>query len=141
MSTAMSDGRSVTRVLLPPAAALLLALVACDGQGERAESTSPPTAEQGRGELSPVVAARLDSGNAAYRQGDYERALDHYRRAAGYQEESPAPWFGIFMVHRARGDSAAADTALAQVRELSPEASLVHPEPGDTSAARDTAGG
>jgi tetratricopeptide (TPR) repeat protein len=81
-----------------------------------------------RSSLDPAVVAALDSGNTAYRVGDYEGALDHYQHALEIDDDLAAGWFGLYMAHLALGNDAAADSAMARARGLAPGASLIHPE-------------
>jgi tetratricopeptide (TPR) repeat protein len=76
----------------------------------------------------------VDSGNAAFKAKDYQRALGHYREATRLDDDAAAPWFGIYMVQRALGNLAAADSALKRAQKVAPGASLIHPKPN----ARDT---
>lgn len=77
--------------------------------------------------LPPAVQAQLDSGNAAFRDDDFERARRHYRAAAAAGPDQAAAWFGLYMAEARLGNTAAADSALRRARELSPGASLIHP--------------
>lgn len=61
--------------------------------------------------LNAIAAARLDSGNVAFRARQYDQALRFYRAAAGDVPEHPAPWYGIYMVANATKNKALADTA------------------------------
>ena len=102
------------------AAALVLAATGCsrDEGGERVPlgaSTSSTT-------LSAQSRAALDEGNAEFRAGRYEQALDAYRRAAAESPQDVAPLWGVQMAARALGDSALADSAVARMRAISPEA-------------------
>ncbi|HEX6308052.1 MAG TPA: tetratricopeptide repeat protein [Longimicrobiales bacterium] len=78
-------------------------------------------------ELPPAFAAALDSGNSAFRARDLEAARAHYRRAIELDPEQSAGWFGLSMVEGQLGNTAAADSAMERVRQLTPGASLVHP--------------
>jgi len=83
-------------------------------------------------DLPAGVAEALDSGNAAFRARDLEAAKRHYLRAIELGPEESAGWFGLAMVERQLGNSAAADSAMARVRALTPGASLLRPD-SDTS--------
>lgn len=126
---------NIPRPVLP---ALVLAsgllATACGSEEKPTRGITPETAEKQRALMDPVVVSRLDSGNAAYRDGEYERALTHFRRAVRYDSSNAAAWFGVFMTHRAMGNTAAADSAMGRVRKLTPEASLAHPADSDTSS-------
>ena len=107
---------------------LLLGLSACrrpedqttesiDREDVRAARTDPPR----------VLVVQLDSGNAAYKVKDWERALRHYRRVTEMDDEMTAGWFGIYMTEMARGNGPAADSALRRAQEHAPGATLIHP--------------
>jgi hypothetical protein len=80
-----------------------------------------------RTEPAPELVAQLDSGNAAYKARDWERALRHYRAVTQLDDEMPAGWFGIYMTEMARGNAPAADSALERAQRRAPGASLIHP--------------
>ncbi len=83
-----------------------------------------------RAELDPRVVDALDSGNAAYRDRDYERALDLYNEAIALDDDLAAGWFGVYMAQLALGNADAAEAAMEQARARAPGASLMHPDPG-----------
>lgn len=116
-------------------AALALAVVAgCDRpDDQRTETLDPVEARQERESFPPELVARIDSGNAAFEAEDYDAALRHYRAATEIDDQVAAGWFGVFMVHNARGEQEEADQALARARELAPGASIIHPTPSDTA--------
>jgi tetratricopeptide (TPR) repeat protein len=115
-------------------AALLLS--ACQRPDEqRTEDLTADQVRQARESLAPGVAAQLDSGNAAYRQRDYDAALRHYQAAVGHDANAAAGWFGIYMAHAALGNQAAADSAMRRAQSLQPGASLIHPTEADTAPA------
>jgi tetratricopeptide (TPR) repeat protein len=65
-------------------------------------------------ELSPdYYAARSFIGTALLLRGDIELALDAMRK----EPSEPNRWLGLVMVHHASGESAASDTALADLME------------------------
>lgn len=113
---------------------LVLAMVgpaACTPDDQRTE-TLDVQGESTRAGLSEEVVEALDSGSAAYRERDYERALEHYSHVTEQAPEEAPGWFGVYMVHQATGNLEAADSALQRVRDLAPGASIVHPRPEDT---------
>ncbi|MFO7893255.1 MAG: hypothetical protein R6U63_05965 [Longimicrobiales bacterium] len=81
-----------------------------------------------RDTLPQEMVAVLDSGNAAYRRGAYQAALEFYDEAVQMDEDVPAGWFGVYMAHSALGNPEAADSAMIRARDLAPGASLIHPE-------------
>lgn len=107
----------------------LLLLAGCRPQDQKTESVTPATFQEVRKDWPPELKAQIDSGNAAYSAKDYQGALDHYRSALQAQGDLTAAWFGIYMAQQALGNAAAADSAMAKVRELAPGATLVHPAP------------
>lgn len=113
--------------------ALALSLAACgDGEPEqRTETFSPQRAQETRAQLPPELAAALDSGNAAYREGDYERARSHFRGIVEEDSTVTAAWFGIYMAEQALGNEEAAKAALDRAGDLSGGASMMHPAPGE----------
>jgi hypothetical protein len=60
-------------------------------------------------------AARLDSGNVAFRMRAYPEALRYYRAAAADVPNHPAPWYGILMVAQATGNAVLMDSATQAV--------------------------
>ena len=78
-----------------------------------------------RRELAPATRAQLDSGNAAFKEKDWERALRHYREVTRLDAETTAGWFGVYMVEQARGNAVAADSALERAQSLQPGATLL----------------
>ncbi len=65
--------------------------------------------------MTALSAARLDSGNVAFRRRQYDEALRYYRAAANDVPSHPAPWYGIYMVAQATGNRALADSATQAV--------------------------
>lgn len=104
-----------------------MVVVACRPDEQETGSISAEDVREARASLPPEVQMHLDSGNAAYRRKDYMAAREHYRAAAASDEDQPAAWFGLAMVHGAMGDSAAAAQAMEKARSLAPGATLIHP--------------
>jgi hypothetical protein len=78
--------------------------------------------------LGPGLMARLDSANEAFSADDYETATRLYRSIADEAPDESVGWFGIFMAEQARGNLAAADSALERARKAAPGASLLRPD-------------
>ena len=97
------------------------------GEDQPTESVTREDIKKEREERSPAFIAQLDSGNAAFKVKDYERALRHYQNATKIEDDEPAGWFGIYMTELARGNAAAADVALKRAQEHAPGATLIHP--------------
>lgn len=135
--------RGIRGTLALMAAGLTLAVgTACGGGEQEKESRRMPLGEnQARSQLPEGVPALLDSGNAAYRSGDYERAESYYRRIVDRHPDLPAAWFGVYMVERAMGNQAAADSALSRAGGMSEEASEAHAPAGAGEVRVDTADG
>jgi tetratricopeptide (TPR) repeat protein len=110
-----------------PGLALLL-LAGC-GDGMRDDQRTGTVTEEGmrraREQLPEEVRVALDSGNVAYRRGEMDAALAHYRAAAEREPGTAAAWYGIYMVQRSRGDAAAAQEALRRADAAAPAASLL----------------
>lgn len=117
---------------------LALLAVGCDGEeAADAERTGDMTRQrigQARSGLPSATAAKLDSGNAAYRGGDYERALELYRSAAEGEPDAAAPWFGVYMAYSALGRQDSARAALERAGGLSESGGAFHGAgPGDSA--------
>lgn len=127
------------RVLIALAVASTL-VVGCKGTEERpsAQTTDAqlppghvPIPAAVPTDLQPLTQALLDSGNAAFRQKDYDAALAFYGKARDAQPAHAAPWFGTYMVAQATKNTVLADSALRMVRERAPE---MQAHPGGTTA-------
>ena len=119
--------------------AALVALAGCRDDAQRADDQATGSIDSAAWQqartLPAGVSEALDSGNAAFRNRDYEAARAQYLRAVELGPEESSAWFGLSMVERQLGNIPAADSAMQRVQELAPGASLVHP---DTSVARDS---
>ena len=106
---------------------IVLALpVACrPPEDQETGSIEKEDVQRARRELAPELRAQLDSGNAAFKEKDWERAIRHYREVVRRDPSIAAGWFGVYMVEQARGNAAAADSALEQAQKLQPGASLL----------------
>lgn len=123
-----------TRHKWAAALALTAALGACDRpEDQRTGSISADDVRDAAERISPEVRAPLDSGNAAYRRHDFEAALRHYQTVTELDPDATAGWFGLYMAHRALGDSTAAQQALERARDRAPGATIMHPGAGDTT--------
>jgi tetratricopeptide (TPR) repeat protein len=122
----------------------VLTLIACQrDDDQRTDTIHDQDVLAARAALSPAVVAELDDGNAAYRDRDYERALQHFQAAVDMNETLAAGWFGIYMAQLALGNPEAAEAAMQHVRTHAPGATLIHPDPdmpvpADHPAVRDT---
>lgn len=115
----MTLHRTHRRLLL----ALVLAAACSRDDGERIPLGGADTGTAaGAATLSPAARASLEEGNVAFRAKRYDDALAAYRRAASQSPNDVAPLWGIQMAARAMNDAALADSAVARMRELSPEA-------------------
>jgi uncharacterized membrane-anchored protein len=110
--------------------------VACGGEepDQRTGSISPREAQQrARDSLGPGVIAAIDSGNARYREGEFEAARSHFQGVLERDSTVAAAWFGLYMTERALGNQDAADRALERAGELSGGPSMLRPSAGDTA--------
>lgn len=121
MTSALHSMRFVS-LLLP---ILLVSITACGsdtpdaskkplGEFSPSQGSAGPMRELPPG-LNAVAAARLDSGNVAFRVKQYDVALGFYRGAADAVPNHAAPWYGIYMVAQATKNTALADSALKAV--------------------------
>lgn len=103
------------------ALALGVALGGCGppGDDQQTGSISAEQAQSARARLSPEVASRLDSGNAAYEEGRYEDAAELYRRVVETNPDVAAGWFGVYMAERALGNEDSARAALERAGAVS----------------------
>ena len=104
--------------------ALLLAAVACGGDDQAA--LSEETRFEG-GEVTTAragwpegLAAMVDSGNVAFREGRHEDAAGIFRSATDRYPHIGAPWFGLYMAEHALGNLDAATEALEKSESLTP---------------------
>jgi tetratricopeptide (TPR) repeat protein len=116
-----------TRMLLVAMAAVV-GLTACNDRDE-AEQTrlGADPMEEARAGWPEDLRARIDSGNAAYRAGQYDEAAAVYRRATERHPDVSAAWFGLHMAEAARGNDAAADSARMRAEGLTPGLGGGHP--------------
>lgn len=84
--------------------------------GIRDMETSP------RVEDMAALVPQLDSGSRAFEAGRLHDARRHHLRAAELAPDLTSAWFGLFMVEDSLGNDDAADSALMQVRRISPDA-------------------
>src|SRR5204863_8977695 len=89
-----------------------LVLAACGGP--RPESQAAP-AESARLRAQALI----DSGNSAYRGGDYAAAAKRYAAAAVVSPDDPAAFYGLGMALSKLGRDDEARVAYARSRELS----------------------
>ena len=109
--------------IAPAATCLALALAltgsACAPEEEqRTESMTDERARSAREALPDELVSRIDSGNAAYREGRYEEAATVYRRVVEADPDVAAGWFGLYMAERALGNHEAAEEALERAESL-----------------------
>lgn len=105
---------------------LLILLAACTPDEDQSTgSIEQQDVRKARQELPAELRMHLDSGNAAYRAKNYDGALEHYHAAVKIDDDEAAAWFGIYMTQRAKGNAAAADSALNKAQKLAPGASIL----------------
>lgn len=122
----MATMRSTTT----PFVVLCGALVACSGADapDKLPLGAPP-AETAITGLSAQLVATLDSGNVAFRAGNYPNALAFYSAASRLAPQSAAPYYGVMMVAQRIGDPALADSATRMIKLLSGEEAAGHADP------------
>ena len=108
------------RVAVAAAVIAMASGAACGGEDEGAIRFEGEQIEQARRGWAPGLVAVVDSGNAAYRAGDYDEAARIFRGGTERFPHQGAPWFGLYMAEHARGNIAAADSALARSEALTP---------------------
>lgn len=103
------------------AAVTLVWMTACGG-AEQAEETrfEGAAVQEARAGWPDGLAAMVDSGNTAYREGRLDDAADLFERATQRFPHIGAPWFGLHMAEHARGNLEAADSARVKAEDLTP---------------------
>lgn len=127
------------RSILALAPLVLLVPLACGGDDEppqqrRSLGSEAPAERPG---LEPATAARIDSGNAAYRAGDYEEARRLFRAAVEAQSDVRAAWFGVYMAERALGNEDSAAAALERSGDLPHPGGSLHGPPDAEDSVED----
>lgn len=98
--------------------AALILLGACSGKKPAVPPAAALTDVRGAEGVATISTAEimvLDSANNMFRAKDYKGALAGYRRAAAIAPTDVAPWFGVYMVAAATGDSVLGKTAVAEM--------------------------
>ena len=72
--------------------------------------------------LQARAQALIDSGNVAYRAGDYPLAARRYASATLTKKDDPAAWFGLGMALQKLGRDEDARSAFSYARELASRA-------------------
>jgi Flp pilus assembly protein TadD len=98
------------RAILPAVLAAVLAAASCS-------RPAPPPAARAEGNVR--AQALIDSGNVAFRGGDFEDAARRYASAAVAGPDDPAAWFGLGMALARLGRDDDARVAYAKARSLS----------------------
>ena len=125
-----------SRLLLRGACLLALGMALGGCASEESPGDAPPDASESAATPIPAaVQAMVDSGNLAYRGGDFEAALSHFRGAMEGAPDHPVPLFGVYLASTALGDSALADSVATVLRDEAPWllGMMGHPE-GETPA-------
>lgn len=77
--------------------------------------------------------AQLDSGNAAYRRGDYKASSQFFHAAAQARPDDITGWYGVYMAESKLGNTKEAAYAKGIVAKAAPDLSLgAHDAPGKT---------
>lgn len=112
------SGRKKTAALV--VALTGLAFGGCGGEseagGSNSEGSGSPVAA-----LTAEVQAWVDQGNTAQREGRYQDALAHFRRAIDGQPGHAVPQFGALMAAMALGETALVDSLRAELEVTGPE--------------------
>lgn len=106
----MTRGGAVQRAALVVAAALAIATGGC-GRTPALVKNDPASRAQ----------ALIDSGNEAFRGGDYKLAAQRYAAAASVRKDDPAAYFGLGMALTRLGRDEDARAAYAHARALARE--------------------
>jgi tetratricopeptide (TPR) repeat protein len=125
-----------TRCMVVAVLAALAGLTACDGRNDdqdRVRLDAGDGMAEARAGWSPAFEAAIDSGNAAYREGRWDDAADHFRQATELEPQVAAAWFGLHMAESARGNEAEAFEALQRAEALTPGLGGGHPRMPDDS--------
>lgn len=122
------------RLVISTVGALIVGVAGCVPEDQRTDSVNPEVGRQNRAEWPEDVIVQVDSGNQAIRTEDAEQALGHYLRAVEEAPDNSTAWFGVYMAHNLLGNAAAADSAMARVRDLAPGATLVQPVPDSSGS-------
>ena len=85
--------------------------------GQATAATDTTSAQQSA--LPPAARTALDRGNAEFRAGKYDAALNSYREAARVVPGDPSPYFGIYMAAQKLGKTSLADSASKLIQTLS----------------------
>ena len=101
-----------------------LVLAACSREASQPKTplgqaqAQPAAATQTVADPLPASArSALDQGNANYRAGKFQEALDSYRAAAKAAPTEAAPYFGVLMVAQKLGNKPLADSASRAIAE------------------------
>lgn len=87
---------------------------------------------EGPEKVSLTFQAQLDSGNAAYRRGDYKTSAKFFYQATESDKENLSGWYGVYMVESKLGNTEAANKAREIVAKAAPEMPLTeHPSAKD----------
>lgn len=122
LSPSNAGRRMMRRTLFTLGCAVAL-LSGCLPDDQRTDSVESSAAV--RAALPPELLAQIDSGNAAYRRGDFAAAVESFDAVTAAAPDDPTGWFGLYMAHQSLGNAAAADSAIAIARSLAPGASLI----------------
>jgi hypothetical protein len=82
--------------------------------------------------ISLTFQAQLDSGNAAYRRGDFKKSADFFHQATEADSANLSGWYGVYMAESRLGNEEAAAAAKAIVAAKAPDMPLTqHPTAKD----------
>ena len=101
-------------------AAVVLAACSREASPPKTPLAQPQPAAATQAVADPLPSAArsaLDQGNANYRAGKFQAALDSYRAAAKAAPTEAAPYFGVLMVAQKLGNKSLADSASQAIAE------------------------
>ncbi|MFG1690623.1 hypothetical protein ACGF5M_00465 [Gemmatimonadota bacterium] len=111
-----------SRTLLQGACLLTLGLLlgGCASQENGGGAPPDTPSESAARPIPAAVQVMVDSGNLAFRGGDFESALSRFRDAVEGAPDHPVPLFGVYLASTALGDSALADSVATVLRDEAP---------------------
>ncbi|HTR96895.1 MAG TPA: tetratricopeptide repeat protein [Candidatus Acidoferrales bacterium] len=122
MSRGVARGAAATRGRVAWGALVACALAGCSSPHAPAAAAHAP-------DSTLRSQALIDSGNAAYRGGDFEGAAKRYASAAAVVPRDPAAWYGLGMALSKLGRGEESREAYSHARALlgrAPDSSAAH---------------
>ena len=123
---------------MSPRVALAAAMIAASLVLAACESSRPASQAAPAESAKLRAQALIDSGNSAYRGGDYAAAAKRYAAAAVVSPDDPAAFYGLGMALSKLGRDDEARVAYARSRELARSAAEREGLPREVRAQRTT---